>query len=273
MANDVLFEVDASQIIAKLHLAGIQNSAFPDKATDFIVNTGIKNDDPKLKPDNPGKVSFDLKSPSGEYQVGFVTLIKYHKTYELENILDDIAEIYAKTAGDESKISDDEKTNKELIDQREEMKQKVNSICKEYGINEITEEQFADPKAFDNIKKEIIGTIGQKDKEMYEDAEQKTRENAVKTINTYMSAFAGNDNFTKMTDKMPMQIIMLSDKIKDSNSSGLVRDFEIQPISEQEKAKLIGQFKASYQKNPNIKNLNCEHKICFIVNYTLNVDK
>lgn len=66
--------MDAGSILAKLHLAGIQAVTYPDK-DDFIVNTGIKNDDQKAKPDNPGKVEFDLAE--GEYQIGFVTTLEY----------------------------------------------------------------------------------------------------------------------------------------------------------------------------------------------------
>ena len=64
MADDkILFTVDASQIIVKLHFAGRQ--AIKGDVSDFngfIVNTGIINDNPNGDPDNIGKTKIDLKN-------------------------------------------------------------------------------------------------------------------------------------------------------------------------------------------------------------------
>jgi len=73
---EILFEVDAAKILAKLHLAGLQPCTY-DQNKQFIVNTGIKNDDPKAKPEDPGKVEFDLGNSQGEYELGFVTAVTY----------------------------------------------------------------------------------------------------------------------------------------------------------------------------------------------------
>jgi len=72
MADDIVFEINAEDVIAKLHLAGRMACEY-DKNTSFIVNAGIKDDDPNAKPDNPGKVKFMLDNSSGEYELGFVT--------------------------------------------------------------------------------------------------------------------------------------------------------------------------------------------------------
>ena len=56
-----VFEIDASKLLAKLHLAGQQ--AIPNSK---VINTGIKDNDPKADPNSPGKVTF-VFSKLGEY--------------------------------------------------------------------------------------------------------------------------------------------------------------------------------------------------------------
>lgn len=60
MANEIVFEINAADMIAKLHLGGVMACDRYDKNTSFIVNTGIIDDDPNAKPDSPGKVKFNL---------------------------------------------------------------------------------------------------------------------------------------------------------------------------------------------------------------------
>ncbi len=70
MAKECLFDVNAGQILAKLHIAGLQ-AASPSIGGNsenlFIVNTGIQDDDPKAKPDDPKGVKFNLSNSSGKY--------------------------------------------------------------------------------------------------------------------------------------------------------------------------------------------------------------
>ena len=85
-----------------------------------------------------------------------------------------------------------------------------------------------------------------------------------------MNAFVGSANFKQISNP-DVGMIDISDKIKDSNSPGLVKMFEIQPASDQDKAKMIDKFQLSFMKNPKLNNLNCEQRVCFVVNYTMNV--
>lgn len=73
MADDIVFEINAEDIIAKLHLSGRQAGKGYDKNTSFIVNSGIKGDDLNATPESPGKVKFMLDNSSGQYELGFVT--------------------------------------------------------------------------------------------------------------------------------------------------------------------------------------------------------
>lgn len=62
----MLFKIDASEILAKMHYAGLQNA---NSATGkgFFVNTGIVNDSESGSPENIGKTRFDLKNDSEMY--------------------------------------------------------------------------------------------------------------------------------------------------------------------------------------------------------------
>ena len=267
MADNVLFEVDASQIIAKLHLAGVQ--AVSLEKDEFIVNTGILNDDANAKPDKPGKVMFDLKNSSGEYQAGFATWLEYHKTYELENLMNDLSQLLAKVVGDKSKLQDKDK--KEQQKQISTLESRIKTILSPYGIN-AEDEQLKDPEKLAELKKEALDTIGNDDKALYDKAVEEVSKYAAQKLNTYMVMFAGKDN-VKNIGPLDMGMIDISDKVKGPNDKSLVSMFEVQPMSEQEKAKMVEQFKLNYKEDPSKKNLNCKQKVCFVVKYTLNVDK
>ena len=266
MADDVLFEVDASQIVAKLHLAGVQ--AAPRITTeDFFINSGIKNDNPKANPNDPGKVTFDLKNSSGEYELGYVTTVVYHKAYDLENTINEIYDHLSKTAGDKSSIQDkpDSNEHKEFEKRKEELK----TILTGYNVK-FDEKNLDTADGIKEIRTTAINEIGKNDEDAYKTMISEKKKAAVDCIKSYMDVFAGTDNVEQIKEQS-LKMIDLSDKTKDSNANGLVKNFEIQPMSEQEKAKMIEQFKVNFRKDPT-KN-NCKQKICFIVKYTLNVDK
>lgn len=82
---------------------------YPDK-DDFLVNTGIKNDDQKAKPDNPGKVEFDLEA--GEYQIGFVTTLKYKANAENSSMLSQIQKY--QTALEKASPKDSDKIDQKI---------------------------------------------------------------------------------------------------------------------------------------------------------------
>jgi hypothetical protein len=73
-----------AEVLAKMHLAalmGIKEKGF------YIVNTGIKDDDPKATPDNPGKVTFDTENESGVYELGYVTQLEGHINFSLTTLM------------------------------------------------------------------------------------------------------------------------------------------------------------------------------------------
>ena len=90
---EILFDVDASKILAKLHLGALE-AVKQWLSEGFFVNTGIKNDNPSAKPDNPGKVEFDLTN--GEYEIGYVTTVDYAAKTALNSSIEQITPLLSK---------------------------------------------------------------------------------------------------------------------------------------------------------------------------------
>lgn len=266
MADQMLFEVDASQIIAKLHLAGLQGIDIPNG--EFIVNTGIINDDSKATPDNPGKVSFDLTNKQYEYEVGYVVDLEYKKSFGLEKIPDQIQDILSKTSGDDSKLLDGLKDNKEQYQKFKELSDNLKAIFAAKGAK-IDDDQFSSLDKIKELKEKTKELVNAESAE-YDKVISQKKEYAAGKLMTYMKAFAGADNVDTI-DSTKLGMIDIANDVKDSTDKRLVVMYEIQPMKDQEKAKLVDQFKANFIKDP--KKPNCKQKVCFKVKYSLNVEK
>lgn len=266
MADDVLFEVDASQIVAKLHLAGCQ-AASKRSTEDFFINTGIKNDNPKANPNNPGKVAFDLKNSTGKYELGYATEMIYVKSYDVVNLVNQIYDHLAKTSGDKSHIDDksDSNEHKEFEERKEELK----TILAAKNIK-FENDSLDTTEGIRKIRDDVIVKMIDDENKDYNNILTELKTKVAKSVKEYMNVFAGSDNVNPITESS-FKMITLSDKVKDSNSNGLVKNFEIQPATEQEVAKMVEQFKLNFKKDS--KKANCKQKVCFVVKYTLNVDK
>lgn len=265
MADSVLFEVDASEIIAKLHLAGLQSIKI--ESGEFLVNTGIINDNPKAKPDDPGDVKFDLKNTSKEYEVGYAMTISYKKAFDLEDTIDSIADLLAKTSGDKSKLNDEAFKKSDDYKNLESSKAYVAKIFNSRN-EKLADDDLTDPKKIKELKdkaKELVNA----DLEEYDKTISEAKEYCLVKISSYLKNFAGTAN-VKQFDATALELVDISSKAVDSTSSGLVKMYEIQPMSEQEKGKLISQFRANFKKDPS--KANCTQKICCKVKYILNVD-
>ena len=62
----MLFTIDASEILAKMHFAALQG-AHGSTGKGFFVNTGIVNDRKNGSPEDIGNTRFDLKNDSSMY--------------------------------------------------------------------------------------------------------------------------------------------------------------------------------------------------------------
>ena len=284
MDSDFLFTVDAAQILAKLHLAGLQAVGY-DMASQFIVNTGIKNDNPKASPEKPGKVTFDLTNATGVYQVGFVSRVKYKNTSQIDSILSDIAALRSKKLGDKLKNGSDEERNakdSEMTKLRDELMKAFKSI-KSDALKKVTVDvgdkkglSVLDEKNLDMILTDMNALKALKaalEKASTEnDFSQGTgranaidavKKDAVKQITSYLQVFAGKDNVTAIEDDN-VTVMNVSLKAKDSNYKGLVDSFAIQPMPDNERGKMNAQFSGKEER---------EENICFAVNYHIDVEK
>lgn len=262
MADAVLFEVDAAKILAKLHLAGQSQI----KGKGFIVNSGIKNDAKNATPENPGKVTFDLTNKTGDYQVGYVNQVTYTKSYAfdgIDKVLSELSELVKKKtgAGVDAKVdSNDEK-------KIEELKKKVADAF----INDPKQLKDGDKDTgkldtVDGIAeiKKIADDQNTADKGAYEKAMTDASTEAISNLKTYLDTFAGADHVEQFKEA---NMILVSSAAKDQSFKDLVKDFEIQPISEAEKTKLGSAFAAKKGEN------NCVWNVCFRVQYHLDIDK
>lgn len=271
MAGEVLFEVDASKIVAKLHLAGLMaaRSKFSANGKGFIVNTGIVNDQPNGTPEKVGKTEFNLKNPTGEYQVGYIATIEYKKPFDLEKRINAIEKIVAMKNGEKSKIDDkeDKAKNDELESALSYVKQLLPAVKDDVYDGLSTDAYESSIKTLKDEAKKISDSSA-KD---YEEYIKKTIESIyLQILLPYMETFAGAEN-VKMNAN-DIATCAISEAIKDSSSKGLVSNmFKIEPMQEAEQKKLEATFRQNLVNNPDKQ--NCKHKMCFYVNYTLNVDK
>lgn len=245
----VLFEVDASKILAKLHLAGVQPLKF--EPGQFIVNTGIKNDSLNATPDNPGKVEFDLTNTQGSYEAGFVTTIKYERSFEVQQQLDKLAKLAAQESND--KIFSKKLEGKE----GEERDKILADIEKQYGWKIASIDDLK--KAQEEAKKQTESNM-----DIYNEQMAENRKTAAATLKQYFTVFAGEDKAKGITEDS-LVMINIIDNVKDSTDKRLVTNYEIRPMSDKDKELMLRKFQANPKK--------CEEKVCFKVGYTIELDK
>lgn len=187
--------LDASEIIAKLHLGGRESSKLVN-----IFNTGILNDNPTATPKNPGKVSFDLTSKDGIYEVGVYSTIEYIPEIPIE---------------EDSKDKDSKEDNKDSKDKEEDKDSK--------------EEDKDSKEDLEKIKKE-----NESNKAEYEKLMNTFKSDALESISKYLINFMGKDKAPKLSaDKLFLKV--LSDKVKDKKPNTLqIKDFRVLPINEKE---------------------------------------
>jgi len=120
-----IFEIDASKLLAKLHLAG--QTQVPNSK---VINTGIKDNDPKATPDKPENVKFEF-SKSGEYQLTILKLISYRVPIDLSK-QDDIVKADKELVKlGQSSIFDEKAAEEKEDDKKEDDKKEDDKKAKE----------------------------------------------------------------------------------------------------------------------------------------------
>ena len=275
---EVLFEIDAAKILAKLHLAGLQPCTY-DQNKEFIVNTGIKNDDPKAKPENPGKVEFDLGNSQGEYELGFVTSVtyKFHQQSKVRSTLSKIDKLASELA-----VAEKDKEKKPILVKQEEeddkKKQEIKDILDDPAVQDVlkkskidyTKFKFDSQEGVNAVREELKKHINDLDDESADEDDrakqiERARVDAIGVLKTYLNVFVGPDKVSSVKDD-DVVTITVAPTAKSSSDNGLVANYEIQAISDQERAKMQKQFEANPKKD-------AEEKVCFKIGYTVQLDK
>ena len=284
MAEKMMFTVDASQIIAKMHFAALQATRGDASNNDaFFVNTGIQNDDPNGSPEKIGKTRFNLENSSGTYYVGYVVNVGYHQSFEFDNAMNDIIKLRSQLYPDDGvKLTDELKKDSPEKQQFDKNVKIIKKKFEDANKKVPADDEFTTAKGLTSIRDEIKKIIdsnatGQKDAQIstFKDELQSKKEEVAEYLQTYMEVFAGADNVTKISPDT-VTTMQVSSTIKDSNDKNLVKNFQIQPIPEKEKNALLASFKAKAlkeEKNDDPKVKNCIVKMCFYVEYKLTVDE
>lgn len=204
---EILFEVNASQILAKLHLAGLQPCTY-DRNKEFIINTGIKNDNPNAKPENPGNVEFDLGNAQGEYEIGFVTEAKYQGTQGLNSIIQQFNEMVAKLNVKPRK-EEDEKGLLDKEEKRNKNDENKNKDFKQFFID--VQKLFDDNKEILQVAKfDYVKFIDQFLKYVNEKKDDSAK---VKSMNDL-----SNNEFLEFVDKMRESLSAANEEYEKNNS-------------------------------------------------------
>lgn len=287
-----LFEVNAQQILAKLHLAAKEQANVGSNT--IVVNTGILNDK-NAKPEKPGDVSFDLKNSSHTYQVGIIQDIQYSIDFnDPANILADLRKLKDIVVNDVEKKGIADKNIKETpaID---ELKTKINNAlesAKSQKVKDIKSKLDSNiNKSADEINKDktavslatsvgIQHTITELEEIIKDEKNaprkdgkaqqiEKTLATVIKQLTAYLTTFAGKDNVKAISEDNVM-IFDVPNNIKNANDKRLVSTFQIQPATEAEIEAMNAKFKSTAKDGIAQK---CISKMCFCVNYTLEVEK
>ena len=269
----ILFTVDAAQIVAKLHFAGLQAvRGDASQHNGFIVNTGIRDDNPDGKPDNIGKTRFDLVNKSGLYCAGVVRDFEFEMSFKLKNALTDIFKLRAKLYGRGKKLLDPAGDPEELKKFNEHVKSIKNAFSKA-GSEVPKDEDFQDEEGLKKIRHDA-SNLQRSIMEDYEKQLAEAKESAAKVFDAYMKVFAGADNTENITKKniTAVQVSNNFKSVKDSDK--FVKDFKIVPIGNAEREQIEKRFQEQSikSKDPDSK-VKCTIRMCFYVSYSLKVDE
>lgn len=271
MASEVLFDVDASEIVAKLHLAAQQQANPKLKPYNgFVINTGVLNNDPNGSPEKIGKVRFDLNNKLSTFQLGAVVDVEYKQSFDVDKALNDVESVGAKWYGgkiDAKADSPERKNFDAAVKLAIEKFTQLGISKKEDDFTAENSDAFKEKVA--EMRKELEDAM-KKEKDEYEATVGKIKKAATEALKIYLGVFAGKDNVDNFNESS-VGMMNISNTVKDSTDKNLVKTYEIQPMPDQENGQLIAQFKQNALKNPG--KPNCKLRVCFYVLYSLNVEK
>lgn len=279
-SNDPVFDIDAEILLAKLHLAA-KEQTITDQGM-FVVNTGIKNSDDNAKPNNIGNVTFDLNNNTGEYQLGVAKLFNYQLQVDIKKlkIFQDLDKELAKAVEKDKKnnkqkkltdTTDNNKITESIKVQKKIIKEYLNLVKgfneKDFKVSESDIEK--ETVKFDIAKKQFLENVKKenetRNKKLQEDL-QKLQSEAFKSIQTYFTVFAGEQNASKISQNQMLTVYGDTDgKIK--SSAEFQKNINKYIVDIQSLNKEVKQFDQNIQeKDPN---KIIQRHIIFLVGYTV----
>ena len=275
MADDtMLFTVDASDIIVKLHFSGLQAvRRDASQGNGFVVNTGIVDDDPQGSPEKLGKTKFDLKNQTGEYYAGIVTDFTYFTSFKLQNAITDVFKLRAKLYGNGKKLLDPA-GDEEDIKKFDEYANMIKDAFKKAGAKVPDDESFHSEEGLIKVRDDASKIVNSDVSDDYDRQLSAKTVEVAKVIDKYMNVFAGADN-TKDINKSNVIAMQVSNDFKSvKDCSKFIKDFKIQPISSKEQETIDAKLR---QDSANSKDasgkVECTARMCFYVKYVLKVEQ
>ena len=299
--NDIVFSMNAGQLICKLHLAG-QEQLF--KAKCISINTGYINPDIKATPVNPGNVDFNLDN-KGLYELGIFRTLEYYpqldvtKNKDLVKALNEYQKFLEKN---KINVEEDKKTDsnnslpKDYPKEIENLTIQLNryaGILKEYltkkdkAFEDITKEKYKEiwkdnaiderkkNEFFTNIKVAIddfnagIKKHNEDKLKLRKEAEDFLKKDVYNLFKTYFTTVAGKDAGSKI---QPTDIFKLDGSVdipieKDiTEFKGTIKNFAIDTTNiKKEVQKKEEEF---YNKPETVKN-PIKHSLLYVVKYAI----
>lgn len=268
----MLFTVDASDILVKLHFAGLQAvKGDASKDNGFFINTGILNDDSNGNPENIGKTKFDLKNQSGEYYAGIVTDFKYSTSFKLDNALTDIFKLRAKLYGAGKKLLDPA-GDAEEIRKFDEYAKMIKDAFQKAGAEVPDNESFHSEEGLIKIRDNAVDIVKNDISGNYNNQISERAKAAAEIIDKYMKVFAGADNIKDISEKNVISIQVSNDIKSVKDYAKFVKDFKIQKISDKEHEVMNAKMR---QDSVNSKEADGKIKVtdrmCFCVKYIMKI--
>ena len=298
--NDIVFSMNAGQLICKLHLAG-QEQLF--KAKCISINTGYINPDIKATPVNPGNVDFNLDN-KGLYELGIFRTLEYYpqldvtKNKDLVKALNEYQKFLEKNKinVEEDKPDSNNLLPKDCPKEIENLTIQLNryaGILKEYltkkdkAFEDITKEKYKEiwkdnaideqkkNEFFTNIKVAIddfnagIKKHNEDKLKLRKEAEDFLKKDVYNLFKTYFTTVAGKDAGSKI---QPTDIFKLDGSVdipieKDiTEFKGTIKNFAIDTTNiKKEVQKKEEEF---YNKPETVKN-PIKHSLLYVVKYAI----
>lgn len=219
-ANTTLFDIDASVLLAKLHVAAKDQVKTNNGM--FIINTGIENPNDSAKPDNLGSVTFNLDNKLGEYQLGVAMLFSYQLKIDLKQLKnitklqEDLKKAIEKESKEKEKASLTDKTDdkkSESLEIQKNLIKEYNNLVKGFKVKEfkVAEADLENGKiTFEDAEKQFQENVKKENEHRVDEFQKNFKQlqnTGLEAIKTYFTIFSGPQNASKIAQTQVLAIL------------------------------------------------------------------